>query len=454
MSGIFSTLNTANKGMMASQTALQTTSHNISNANTEGYSRQRVELKADLAFNFAGVGQIGTGVKMESVIRVVNDYVSKQIRQENSILNRFAAKSEVLEHLEIIFNEPSDTGLNFNLGEVFAAWQELSKNPESLNFKTIVVEKSTTLTNTINHMMNQLNSLEDETIEVINKNVDEFNSIITQLETLNQQIYNVTVKGQIPNDLMDQRDLLLKNLSSISDFKADFDKFNRVEISIDGNKILGQDIKYEFSVDENGELSLINSSDESDIIKPVENASGQIKGYGEALLDIKARKDELTNFTHTMADAINGKHMNSNDSEEDYFFIFDNNGNISVNNKIIDDNNLVNAGKEGSTLEGDGSRALEIARLRNEKINGTTIEGAYRDIVTRIGISKEHADNMVSNQEVLVNQLELRRESSSGVSIDEEVTNLIKFQKAYEANAKVISVLAEMLDTLINRMGV
>lgn len=85
---------------------------------------------------------------------------------------------------------------------------------------------------------------------------------------------------------------------------------------------------------------------------------------------------------------------------------------------------------------------------------GITIEGAYVDIVTKVGISKEHADNMVANQEVLLNQLILRKESTSGVSINEEVTNLIKYQKAFEANAKVISVLSEMLDTLINRMGV
>ncbi|HLS53170.1 MAG TPA: flagellar basal body rod C-terminal domain-containing protein, partial [Tissierellaceae bacterium] len=82
------------------------------------------------------------------------------------------------------------------------------------------------------------------------------------------------------------------------------------------------------------------------------------------------------------------------------------------------------------------------------------IEGAYNDIVTKVGISRQHAKNMVENQEVLMSQLEQRRESTSGVSIDEEVTNLIKFQTAYDANARVISVLSEMLDVLINRTGV
>ena len=91
MSGIFNTLNTANKGLMAQQTALHTTGHNISNANTKGYSRQRVDMKADLSYNYPGVGQLGTGVKMEAVVRIVNDYVSKQIRQENGTMERFTA---------------------------------------------------------------------------------------------------------------------------------------------------------------------------------------------------------------------------------------------------------------------------------------------------------------------------------------------------------------------------
>lgn len=169
-----------------------------------------------------------------------------------------------------------------------------------------------------------------------------------------------------------------------------------------------------------------------------------------------------------MAEAINTVH-------EDEFFSGDSAGTIKVNDDISKDHSLVNAGKLENSPEGDGSRALAIARLRNTKLvfsenpsfdydaetmsiindpNGVTIEGAYGNIVTIIGISKEHADNMVDNQEVLLQQLEMHRESTSGVSIDEEISDLIKYQKAYEANARVISVLTEMLDTLINRTGV
>ena len=169
----------------------------------------------------------------------------------------------------------------------------------------------------------------------------------------------------------------------------------------------------------------------------------------------------LDNFAKTMATAINNMHSKGVNKED--FFASKDGGEITASNiKVNIDENKVNAGypttEGGAPPEGDGSLALDIARLRNEKLpfgNGeNTIEGAYNDIVTKVGISKEQSDNMVENQETLLDQLTLRRESTSGVSIDEEVTNIIKFQSAYEANAKVISVLSEMLDVLINRTGV
>ena len=410
MSGIFSTFNIANKGLQAAQTALQTVSHNISNANTEGFSRQRVDLKADLAFNFAGVGQLGTGVKMESIVRLVDDYVSKQIRQENSELNKYDTKSEILGQLEIIFNEPSDTGLNFNLAEMFTAWQELSKNPEGSNFKTIVVEKSNTLTDTINHMMSQLNSLEGQTSFEVGKTVDDFNSIITQLDTLNQQIYKISAKGQIPNDLMDQRDLMLKRLSSITDFKVDFDKFNRAIVKIEGREVLGPDADFQLKIDENNMPILVNK-DNTETIKAEDFLkSGKLKGYMDVIEDINSRKNEFNEFAKNLAEEINELHKTGENEIPFFEFDADNPAStIKVNKDILNDNNLVNTKKEGGA-EGDGSLALELARLRNKKLEGTnaTIEGTYRDIVIKVGISKEHADNMVSNQEVLLNQLVLR----------------------------------------------
>lgn len=500
MSGIFGTLNTANKGLLASQIGLHTTGHNLSNANSIEYSRQRVDFKADLSFNYAGVGQLGTGVKMESVVRMVDDYVTKQIRQENGTLQEFRSKAEVLEQLEVIFNEPSDTSLNFNIGEMFDAWQELSKNPELPTSKTIVVEKSKTLAETFNHIMRQIGDLEVETEDLIGKNVKDFNGIIDELETLNKQIFNITVKGQTPNDLLDQRDLLLKDLSSITNFDVSFDKYERVSIGIGGSgddkwNILeagkGKNELEIVTTDEDGvkldepQINIVSIDEDGDEVKtPITNSinTGEIRGRLEALKDLENRKEELESFGKTLAAAINAVHgeLEVGEGQESRFFIYDDvKGTLKVNELVDKDNSLIIAGNNSESPEGDGSRALAISSLRNLKLNfengnfdemdfsdivddnlelidqsgGNTIGGYYNNIITSIGISKEHADNTVANQDILLGQLEMRRESTSGVNIDEEVTNLIKFNSAYSANARVISTLTQMLDTLIG-MGV
>lgn len=441
MSGIFSTFNTANKGLLVQQAALHTTGHNISNANTAGYSRQRVDTKADLAFNYIGVGQLGTGVKIDGVVRLVDDYVSKQIRQENSVANKYGTKSDVLGQVEIIFNEPSDTGINANLGQMFDSWQELSKNPESLTQKSIVVEKSKTLANSLNHMSNQLNNLKANTVDDIGKNVLDFNATVDKLDSLNKQIFNVGIKGQIPNDLLDQRDMLLNDLSGMTDISTDFDKYGRVEIKLGTQDVLTGTDKHAMTSSPDGKNISIGGTS-------VDIKSGQIAGNIDGLKEIEGRIDDLDKFTGMMAKAINDAHGTP------IFDGIDKAGTIKVNQDILDDNSKIIAGDLPTSPPGDGSRALAIAGMRNEKIGGTTIEGAYTNIVTKVGISKQYADNMVKNQGVLLDHLVLRRESTSGVSIDEEMTNVLKFQKAYQANAKVITVLTDMLDTIINRMGV
>lgn len=441
MAGLFNTFNTAVKGLNAQQTALHTTSHNISNANTEGFSRQRVDLKADAAYNYAGVGQLGTGVKLEGVFRMVDEFVDYQIRNESSTLNKYMAKNDVMSQIEMVFNEPSDTGLNFAMSEMFNAWQELSKNPESLNAQSIVAEKSKSFADTLNHMAMQVSDLRVDTQANIDKEVLDISSLTDQLNTVNEQIFNITVKGHSPNDLLDQRDLLLKKLSGIADISQTYDKWGRATVTLGGEIITGKDTPFSEGV-----------------IDFTAITSGKIGGYLQAMAEIDQRLADLDAFANDMANLVNSVHHTVS-APNDFFTFTDVTDrtalNFRVNPMILEDESLVATGEDSLSAPGDGSRALAIANLKNVKLpSGATIEGKFRDIVIRVGISTEHAGNMVTNQEALMAQLSNRRESVSGVSIDEEVTNMIKYQRSFEANSKVISTLSEMLDTLINRTGV
>jgi len=489
MAGLFNTLNTAVKGLSAQQTALSTTSHNISNANTEGFSRQRVELKADNSYDYQGVGQLGTGVKIESVVRIVDEFVDYQIRNESSALGQYTAKNDVLSQLEAVFNEPSETGVSYAMGEMFNAWQALGDNPESMSAKSVVVESAKTFVDTLGQTASQMDELKVDTIAALEKNVFDINSIADQLKTLNDQIFNISVKGQSPNDLLDQRDLLMKQLNGLADCTESIDKWGRASMTLGGKDITAQDAAFKLSTvsgkADNGDgtwtVSVAVGGDSSDLkqvtmtageaasfsdgspvyyeegapLAPAGIASGEIGGKLEALKEIEARIAELDSFARSLADEVNKLHNPDGDGAD--FFSYEGTEsalNLRVNPDIQEDESLVVTGYSESSPATDGSRALEIAKLRDKNIGGSTLQSDYSGIVTKVGISAQKAANMVSNQEAVMAQLTNRRESISGVSIDEEVTNMIQFQRSFEANSRVISTLSEMLDTLINRTGV
>jgi flagellar hook-associated protein 1 FlgK len=347
---------------------------------------------------------------------------------------------------------------------MFESWQELAKNPESLSSKTIVVEKSNTFADTYNHILSQMESLQDETDLIIDKQVIDLNATLDNINSLNKQIFNIAIKGHTPNDLLDQRDLLLQNMSEITDFKAEFDKYGRASIEIAEVDVLTFDssepVDITFNkVDESNTEANITIGEEK-----VELEKGAIKGYMDAkteILDVQIA--DLKEFGQKVAETFNSAHKEdvSTENQIDIFNLDEETGKLSVNSNIIANNNLILAGQdtvENGTPIGDGSRASLIANLRDETVTiggeNSTMENKYNSMITKLGISKQHADNMVSNQDILLGQLQMRRESTSGVSIGEEVTNMVKYQKAFEANARVIATLTEMLDVLINRTGV
>ncbi|SEK21447.1 flagellar hook-associated protein 1 FlgK [Carnobacterium iners] len=480
MSGLFGILNNSSKALNVQQSALQTTSHNVANANTEGYSRQKVNMVAENPYTVSGIGQLGTGVRISSVVRIVDPYVNNQLRNENSSLEMHKQKSDVLGQLEVVFNEPSETGLNKSISQVFSSWTHLASNPELAAAKTMVVQNSENFTDNLHHMSNQIEKLYDGTVKSIEKDVLDFNAKVGQLSSLNKQIFNVAVKGESPNDLLDQQDKILGELAGITGVEASYDKFNRISITVGGEQVLnGNSIKtLGTSSDSVGGLVVNQEGGEKTAIAI---KTGSIKGSQEALVEIDNKKQDLNDLAFNFATAVNTIH--SDNKEGIPFFDLDStkDGNyassITVNSVILNDVTKINAGKnikEGEVVGGDGTRAQAIASLQNtllgdpktdikynkdtmsitNVVGGSTVSGAYNNTVTEMGIVKQQADNMAESQEGLVSLLKARRESISGVSINEEVADTMKYQTAFQANSRIISVVSEMLDTLINRTGV
>ena len=241
MSGLFGTLGTATSGITANQVALQTTAHNIENTNTYGYSRQRVHMTTKHPYVIAGtgtIGTIGTGVNVTGVERVVDDFVRSQIREANNIYTYNTQKSDTLGQLENILHEPSDDGVIKALNTLNDSWQKLAETPELGTSKTLVVENANSFADSIHQMATQIDQLHKDSISNLQKSVLDFNEKIDQLADINKKVFTLTSRGETPNDLLDQRDTLLKDISGFVNINTEFDEYGRTTLSVDGQTIL------------------------------------------------------------------------------------------------------------------------------------------------------------------------------------------------------------------------
>ena len=505
MTGLFGSLGTATRGMTANQAALQTSSHNIANTNTDGYSRQRVNLQAEASYHLAGVGSIGMGVKVGSVERIVDDFVIGQVRNANSTYTYYEQKADILGQLESLMNEPSDNGLSKQLATMFDSWTALANNPELDTSKTLVLENSSTFADTINQMGKQMTQLQSDTLDTIGKSALDFNEKVKQLQSLNEQIYGLTTSGETPNDLLDRRDSLLKDLSGLAGIETKTDQYGRGFVSMSGQTILSAEERNTLSVvvgqsdtgalvskDGNalnpaetitgsypaGTILLTKTTDNGDTAYtelPIKE--GAIGGLQASSGEIGSRLTELNNFKKKKA--MNMVFTSGASRTSGLFEIGqDDTGTattIRVSQALLDNPSLVAGGT--SNAAGDGSRAAAMAKLSSAKLDfplsektiasfdpetltfanaasGMSVSSYFNSIVTKNGISKQQADNTVSAQLSLLNQLEYKNQSVSGVSLNEEMSDVIRFQQGFQANARILSVVSEMLDTLINRTGV
>lgn len=492
---LFGTLGTATGGMSANELALQTSSHNIANTNTDGYSRQRVHLETQLPYHMAGVGEIGTGVKASSVDRIVDSFVQSQVRTANGTYNNYTQKSDVLGQLESLFNEPSDNGVISQMNTMFDNWTNLANNPDMATAKTLVVQNSSTLTDSINQLANNMDKLSDNTLTTITKNALDFNNKIGQLADVNKQIFTASVGGTSPNDLLDRRDQLLKDIAGITDIGVTFDANGRASVSLSGQTVLdGTDptkpartmavVKdantvYNATADVNTTSSLATSNTQSGQVVLVSadgsvsgavGSDGQIKGLQDAMDEITNRRSQLNTLAYQIGSQINTTLAPSNASTQFYTLAstddaatkfstydatYDYAQNLHVNPTLVNNAQSLKVGVTTSSPAGDGTLAFNVTKLANTKdASGLTFSDHYNTMVTQNGIFKQQADNKSSAQLALLNQLEYKNEAVSGVSINEEMSDVIRFQQGFQANARIISVVSEMLDTLINRTGV
>jgi len=504
-------LNIALKGLYATQNSIYTVDHNISNADTKGYSRQVTCQKASSPITVGSTsGMIGTGVDTTTVERIRDLFLDKRYWNQNSNYGEWNIKSSSLDELESIMDETSEDGLNGILSEFSSSLEELYKNSESSENRTVVAQNGKSLCLYLNNAAGRLKDMRDDYNQCVKIKVNEVNSYAKQICDLNEQIYKAELNGSTANDLRDQRTLLTDKLSKIVDVQvnevaagtlANGKEDIRFQVSINGQTLVNH-----FQVNEL-ECCEIDDGSYNDGMygirwqetgNNVKIEGGEIKAY----LDLRDGSGEdgeykgvpyfmnmLDTFSHTLAKAFNEgiyadstKHCNGHADGIDLngntgirFFTFDDMSseefmasgsdidsiyenitaaNISISSDVAEDESKIAAASSGGEA-GNSENAGILLDMFSD--NHVFKEGAPEDfvntIVSNMGVCGSFASRMLENQESILKSIDTGRTSVSGVSLDEETTNLIKYQQTYNAAAKMISVLDELLDVTINSMG-
>jgi flagellar hook-associated protein 1 FlgK len=425
-------LQTALSGLLAEQQALDIAGHNIANANTEGYSRERVEMETGPDIPIPSVSaitgegaQLGTGVTIETYTRIRNSYLDAQYRTQNSAASGAATQAEELEQAESAFNEPSSAGISTQLSNFWAAWNSLSQAPTSEAAKEGVVAAGQRLANAFNELSAQLQTISAQATQQYEARTGASGEVADdarQIAQLNVQIEQAEQAGQPPNDMLDRRDLLIDKLSALSNVT--------VSQQADGTDTI--------SFGDAAEPLVEGAS--VDWPQTLTSAAG---GQLGALLALNGPGGGLTVFRSeldavaaTLASTVNELHTATP------FFT----GTTATTLKVA-----VNASEvQVSSTEAPGGNnvALAIAGLR-----GGTADQSYSALVGLVGSMVQGAKDEQANLQTTLTAIGNQRQSVSGVSLDEEMTNLITFQRGYQASARTLTAMDEMLETLVERTG-
>jgi flagellar hook-associated protein 1 FlgK len=462
MYGLFAGLEIGKRSLLSSQLAMTTIGHNMANVNTPGYSRQRVSVVSAFPADTPW-GPAGAGVDIAGIEHIRDLFLTDQYRNENGSKGNWDYLNKTLTQIEGYFNEPQDNSLGNSLDHFWEAWESLANTPESYASRLSLIESTNTLISDFSQLDKQLTDLRQNIDNDLKNSVYNLNQLGAQIADINKQIAYQELGSQKANDLRDQRDLLVDELSQYVDVRVIERSNGQTAVLIGAMAFVdGADFLEIGTRVVSGDNMTTTEIVWANTDVQIKFSSGQIKAMLEA-------RDSLVPYYHAqlnelargVVENVNSVHRNGygldGGTDRDFFNPeFTDAGHMALDVSIITSTDNIGVSLSGGP--GDGSNALEVAKIISQTRimeGGTsTIREFYGGIIGRLGIETSQASNYYDNYELLLQQIENQRQSVQGVSLDEEMTNLVKFQNAYDAAARVITAMDEALDTLINGTGV
>ncbi|OPA75662.1 flagellar hook-associated protein FlgK [Paenibacillus selenitireducens] len=517
MTSTFHGIETSRRALSTQMALMQTMGHNVANANTDGYSRQRVNVSASRPIEALGftksnaAGQLGTGVEYNSITRIRDKFLDDQFRNESKDFGNWSVQSDTLGKLESIINEPSDTGIRTVIDNFWKSWSDLSQNPENVTGRKVVRENAMALADAFNYTSKKLSDLSADLTNNIEVKSNQINSITGTIASLNDEIHRLEGLGDHANDLRDQRDLLTDQLSQIVNITVS-DTPEGYTINMGSTNL----VTFDTATATTG-ASLTSAVESGDI------SSGEVFGTVTARDRYVADyQNQLNTLANTIANGdvqitipkgsvlpngtvLNGvtysganrtvnadttvtiKGLNglqklgytlNNPVQTGVDFFTSKDGapitaaNFQLNTIIADDPGRIatsmrttTAGTTEEVTKGNNTLALLTSQLKDSNftfgatgsgtvVSNGTIDDFFRSVVGQLGVQTSEANRNATNQKALVDQISSHKLSVSGVSIDEEMSNMIMYQHAYAAASRAMTTFDQVLDKVINSMGV
>ncbi|MFN3420498.1 MAG: flagellar hook-associated protein FlgK [Armatimonadota bacterium] len=454
------TLQTALQSLLAHQTALAVVSQNIANAQNPDYSRQVARLKASIPIPDPSLsdgmlwGQLGTGVTVSEISRQYDALLLTALRMSNSRVAHQRTLLNGLERLNALLSEPTESSLNSLLAEFFEAWRDLASNPENIGNRAIVIERARLVLNRFQSIRTQLDHEKILVRLQFETEVEQLNRWLEYVAKLNEQIVAAKTVGLQPNDLMDERDAVLRQIAERISIQVFEQPNGSVIVTASGHELVSnaqfRTIKVEFSADGVPNAVL---SDTEDVLPLGEGILAALREFFQQILETV--QSQLKAIVDNLAQAVNAFHQNGyglDGSTGEAFFVLINNE-WQVNPNLVNDPRKVAASATGSA--GNGEIAASIAKLAEEpldSLNGQSVLGAYRNLIGSVAARTQGVQNSYNAFSEVQRFLQNRRDMVSGVSIDEELVDLMRFQQAYLAAARVIQAVDNLVNELLSRL--
>ena len=459
--GINRLVDIGKSALFTAQQAISVAGHNIANVNTPGYSRQQVTLAENRPEN-GSPGQIGTGVHAESIRRSFDFFVDEQLLASRERLGEFTASSNALARLEPLFGDANNQGIGAGLNEFFGALQDVATNPNDLSARTVFLSKATALAGRFNQSAADLTSAQDFLDRQVGQTITDVNRLTSEIADLNTGIARAESSGQQANDLRDERGVALAELGELIEISSIEDVTGQLTVFAGrGHVLVDKEQTFQLvavpDLSNNGLLDVRYDAGTGPTtsLAPVIQ-SGRLKGLldvrDQTIPSLRASLDTLASEVVTQVNQQHRAGFGLDGSTNQDFFVAAGTTASTIAVSLANARQIA-ASSTAAGVPGNNANALALAGLRNTaftSFGNVTFQEYYSAIAGSFGSTVQGVEGSLRAQQILHDQLTSQRASISGVSMDEELANLLQYQRSFEAASRMIVIADELFQTILS----